>query len=174
MIVFGDVFLCLVVIIYLGFFLLFRRQELLDKWLVLCRGFQEILGLDDVVQVLKQKQKFVIMSLKKFLFFISVFFSFLFLLSFEFEQFQWDRDLKFQVKLVRLVGLFLRSRIYYFSCRWFLLFDFSNQVFIWLNLLFLEEIGCLILGFVEGRGKVRNNKYSVFQVFELFNIVSYL
>ncbi|XP_070482220.1 dynein heavy chain domain-containing protein 1 isoform X1 [Equus przewalskii] len=153
MTVFGDALLCSAAIIYLGPFPPLRRQELLDKWLALCRGFQETLGPDDVAQALKQKQKSVTMPLKKPLLSTSAPFSLLSLLSSESEQFQWDRDLKPQAKSARLAGLLLRSRTHYFSCRWPLLLDPSNQALIWLNPLPLEETGCLTPGPAEGRGK---------------------
>lgn len=174
MTVFGDALLCSAAIIYLGPFPPLRRQELLDKWLALCRGFQETLGPDDVAQALKQKQKSVTMPLKKPLLSTSAPFSLLSLLSSESEQFQWDRDLKPQAKSARLAGLLLRSRTHYFSCRWPLLLDPSNQALIWLNPLPLEETGCLTPGPAEGRGKARNNKHSVSQVSQLPNTVSHL
>lgn len=48
--VFGDVLLCSAAIIYLGPFLPQQHQELLEKWLCLCQGFEEALGLEGVTQ----------------------------------------------------------------------------------------------------------------------------
>ncbi|XP_059786957.1 dynein heavy chain domain-containing protein 1 isoform X6 [Balaenoptera ricei] len=151
--VFGDAVLCSAAISYLGPFPPMRRQELLDKWLALCRGCQEPLGPDDVAQALKQMQKSVITPPKKPLLSTCSPFSLLALLSSESEQLHWDRDLKPKAKSARLAGLLLRSHTHYFSCRWPLLLDPSNQALIWLNPLPLEEAGCLATGPTKGRGK---------------------
>ncbi|XP_035578888.1 dynein heavy chain domain-containing protein 1 [Zalophus californianus] len=158
--VFGDALLCSAAIIYLGPFPPVRRQELLDKWLALCRGFQETLGPDDVAQALKQKQKSVVVPPKNPLLSVRSPFSLLSLLSSESEQFQWDRDLKPQVKSARLAGLLLRSNTHYSSCRWPLVLDPSNQALIWLNPLPLQETRCLAPGPTECREKgfVRNQE----------------
>lgn len=160
MTVFGDALLCSAAIIYLGPFPPLRRQELLDKWLALCRGFRETLGPDDVAQALKQNQKSVTMPPKNSLLSIRSPFNLLSLLSSEAEQFQWDRDLKPQAKSARLAGLLLRSRTHYFSHRWPLLLDPSNQALIWLNPLPLEETRCLASGPTESRGKARDNNHN--------------
>uniref|UniRef100_A0A671E126 Dynein heavy chain domain-containing protein 1 n=1 Tax=Rhinolophus ferrumequinum TaxID=59479 RepID=A0A671E126_RHIFE len=146
MTVFGDALLCSAAIVYLGPFPPLRRQEILDKWLALCRGFQETLGPDDVAQALKQNQKSVTMPPEKPLLSTRSPFSLLSLLSSESEQLQWDRDLKPQAKSARLAGLLLRSRTHYFSCRWPLLLDPSNQALIWLNTLPREETRYLAPG----------------------------
>ncbi|KAF3830030.1 hypothetical protein GH733_001455, partial [Mirounga leonina] len=158
--VFGDALLCSAAIIYLGPFPPVRRQELLDKWLALCRGFQETLGPDDVAQALKQKQKSVVVPPKKPLLSVRSPFSLLSLLSSESEQFQWDRDLKPQAKSARLAGLLLRSNTHYSSCRWPLVLDPGNQALIWLNPLPLQETRCLAPGPTEYREKgfVRNQE----------------
>lgn len=148
---FGDALLCSAAIIYLGPFPALRRQELLDKWLALCRGFQEPLGPDDVAQALKQKQKSAIMPPKNPLLSTRSPFNLLTLLSSKSEQFQWDRDLKPQAKSARLAGLLLRSHTHYSSFRWPLLLDPSNQAPIWLNPLPLQETRCL----APGPGKVQ-------------------
>uniref|UniRef100_H0VLU3 Dynein heavy chain domain 1 n=1 Tax=Cavia porcellus TaxID=10141 RepID=H0VLU3_CAVPO len=139
MTVFGDALVCSAAIVYLGPFPPPRRLELLDKWLALCRGFQEPLGPDDVAQALKQKQKPIIMPPKNPLLPTRFPFSVLSLLSCSSEQHQWDRDLKPQVKSARLAGLLLRSCTHYHSCRWPLLLDPSNQALNWLSPLPLEE-----------------------------------
>ena len=157
---FGDAVLCSAAISYLGPFPPMRRQELLEKWRALCRGCQEPLGPDDVAQALKQMQKSVITPPKKPLLSTRSPFSLLALLSSESEQLQWDRDLKPQAKSARLAGLLLRSHTHYFSCRWPLLLDPSNQALIWLNPLPLEEAGCLATGPTKGRGKARDSKPS--------------
>lgn len=157
--VFGDALLCSAAITYLGPFPPVRRQELLDKWLALCRGFQETLGPDDVAQALKQKQKSVVVPPKNPLLSIRSPFSLLSLLSSESEQLQWDRDLKPQAKSARLAGLLLRSNSHYSSCRWPLVLDPSNQALIWLNPLPLQETRCLAPGPTECRGKARDNKH---------------
>ncbi|KAI5211765.1 Dynein Heavy Chain Domain-Containing Protein 1 [Manis pentadactyla] len=151
--VFGDAILCSAAITYLGPFPALRRQELLDKWLALCRGFQEPLGPDDVARALRQTEKSVAVLPKSPLLSICSPFSLLSLLSSESEQFQWDRDLKPQAKTARLAGLLLRSRSHYFSCRWPLLLDPNNQALIWLNPLPLEDSRYLAPGPTEGRGK---------------------
>ncbi|XP_053518807.1 dynein heavy chain domain-containing protein 1 [Artibeus jamaicensis] len=152
MTVFGDALLCSAAIIYLGPFPPVRRQELLAKWLALCRGFQETLGPDDVAQALKQNQKSVIVPPKKPLLSTHSPFSLLSLLSSESEQFQWDRDLKPQAKSARLAGLLLRSCTHYFSCRWPLVLDPSNQALIWLNPLPLEDTRCMAAVPTKGKG----------------------
>ncbi|XP_037695568.1 dynein heavy chain domain-containing protein 1 [Choloepus didactylus] len=149
--VFGDALLCSAAIVYLGPFSPLRRQELLDKWLALCRGFQEALGPDDLAQALTQKQKSVTTPEKPLLPTRSPF-SLFSLLSSDSEQHQWDRDMKPQVKSARLVGLLLRSRTHYHSCRWPLLLDPSNQALTWLNPLPLEENWCLVPVPSESRG----------------------
>nr|XP_040140779.1 dynein heavy chain domain-containing protein 1 isoform X1 [Ictidomys tridecemlineatus]XP_040140780.1 dynein heavy chain domain-containing protein 1 isoform X1 [Ictidomys tridecemlineatus] len=150
---FGDALLCSAAITYLGPFPPLRRQELLDKWLALCRGYQETLGPDDVAQALKQKQKSVIMPQKKPLLPTCSPFSILSLLSCESEQYQWDRDLKPQAKSAHLAGLLLGSSTHYYSCRWPLLLDPSNEALIWLNPLPLEDKRCLAQAPTEHRGK---------------------
>nr|XP_012641979.1 dynein heavy chain domain-containing protein 1 isoform X4 [Microcebus murinus] len=158
--VFGDALLRAAAITYLGPFPPLRRQELLDKWLALCRGFQEALGPDDVAQALKQKQIFVNMPPKKPLLPTRSSFSILSLMSSVSEQCQWDRELKPQAKSARLAGLLLRSTTHYSSCRWPLLLDPSNEALMWLNPLPLEENTGMV---PSGRGKrlVRNqNKES--------------
>lgn len=151
---FGDALLCSAAIIYLGPFPTFRRQELLDKWLALCRGYQEALGPDDVAKALKQKQKSVIMPPKIPLLPTRSPFSILSLLSCESEQYQWDRDLKPQAKSARVAGLLLRSFTHYYSCRWPLLLDPNNEALIWLNPLPLEDKRCLATPVpTEPRGK---------------------
>ncbi|KAB1272388.1 Dynein heavy chain domain-containing protein 1 [Camelus dromedarius] len=151
--VLGDALLCSAAVVYLGPFPPARRQELLDKWLALSRGCQETLGPDDVAQALKQTQKSVVMPPKNPLLSTRSPFSLLSLLSSKSQQFQWDRDLKPQAKSARLAGLLLRSHTHYFSCRWPLLLDPSNQALIWLNPLPLEETRCSAPGPTEGRGK---------------------
>ncbi|XP_054436597.1 dynein heavy chain domain-containing protein 1 [Pteronotus mesoamericanus] len=151
--VFGDALLCSAAIVYLGPFPPARRQELLAKWLALCSGFQETLGPDDVAQALKQNQKSVITPPKKTLLSTRSPFSLLSLLSSEPEQLQWDRDLKPQAKSARLAGLLLRSFTHYFSCRWPLVLDPSNQALIWLNPPPLEDTRCLTPVPTNGKGK---------------------
>ncbi|XP_070931274.1 dynein heavy chain domain-containing protein 1 isoform X8 [Macaca nemestrina] len=153
MTVFGDALLCSAAIIYLGPFPPLRRQELLDKWLALCRGFQEALGPDDVAQALKQKQKSVSIPPKKPLLATHSPFNILSLLSSASEQYQWDGNLKPQAKSAHLAGLLLRSPTHYSSCRWPLLLDPSNQALMWLDPLPLAENGCLAPAPTEGRGK---------------------
>ncbi|KAK2100806.1 Dynein heavy chain domain-containing protein 1 [Saguinus oedipus] len=153
MTVFGDTLLCSAAIIYLGPFPPLRRQELLDKWLALCGGFQEALGPDDVAQALKQKQKSVSMPPKNPLLATRSPFSILSLLSSESEQHQWDQNLKPEAKSARLAGLLLRSPTHYRSCRWPLLLDPSNQALMWLDPLPEEENRCLAPAPAEGRGK---------------------
>ncbi|XP_012580518.1 PREDICTED: dynein heavy chain domain-containing protein 1 [Condylura cristata] len=159
--VFGDALLCSAAITYLGHFPTQRRQEILDKWLALCRGFQESLGPDDMAQALKQHQKSgndvppptPLLSTRTP-------FNLLFLLSSKSEQFQWDRDLKPQAKSARLAGLFLRSRTHYHSCRWPLLLDPSNQALIWLDPLPLEETKSTGPDDgPRGRGKARDRQH---------------
>ncbi|XP_057605338.1 dynein heavy chain domain-containing protein 1 [Hippopotamus amphibius kiboko] len=151
--VFGDAVLCSAAVSYLGPFPPMRRQELLDKWLALCGGCQEPLGPDDVARALKQMQKSVITLPEKPLLSTRSPFSLLSLLSSESEQLRWDRDLKPQGKSARLAGLLLRSHTHYFSRRWPLLLDPSNQALIWLNPLPLEDAGCLATDPTKGRGK---------------------
>nr|XP_035121530.2 dynein heavy chain domain-containing protein 1 isoform X6 [Callithrix jacchus] len=153
MTVFGDALLCSAAIIYLGPFPPLRRQELLDKWLALCGGFQEPLGPDDVAQALKQKQKSVSMPPKNPLLATRSPFSILSLLSSESEQHQWDQNLKPEAKSARLAGLLLRSPTHYRSCRWPLLLDPSNQALMWLDPLPEEENRCFAPAPAEGRGK---------------------
>lgn len=153
MTVFGDALLCSAAIIYLGPFPPLRRQELLDKWLALCRGFQEALGPDDVAQALKQKQKSVSIPPKKPLLATHSPFNILSLLSSASEQYQWDGNLKPQAKSAHLAGLLLRSPTHYSSCRWPLLLDPSNQALMWLDPLPLAENRCLAPAPTEGRGK---------------------
>nr|XP_021530783.1 dynein heavy chain domain-containing protein 1 isoform X2 [Aotus nancymaae] len=153
MTVFGDALLCSAAIIYLGPFPPLRRQELLDKWLALCGGFQVVLGPDDVAQALKQKQKSVSMPPKNPLLATHSPFSILSLLSSESEQHQWDQNLKPEAKSARLAGLLLRSPTHCRSCRWPLLLDPSNQALIWLDPLPQEENRCLAPAPAEGRGK---------------------
>ncbi|XP_039074792.1 LOW QUALITY PROTEIN: dynein heavy chain domain-containing protein 1 [Hyaena hyaena] len=153
---FGDALLCSAAVVYLGPFPALRRQELLDKWLALCRGFQEPLGPDDVAQALKQKQKSAMVPPKNPLLSTRSPFNLLTLLSSKSEQFQWDRDLKPQAKSARLAGLLLRSRTHSSSCRCPLLLDPSNQAPIWLNPLPLQETRCLAPG--PGMGFVRNQE----------------
>lgn len=172
--VFGDAVLCSAAISYLGPFPPMRRQELLDKWLALCRGCEEPLGPDDVAQALKQMQKSVITPPKKALLSTRSPFSLLALLSSESEQLQWDRDLKPQAKSARLAGLLLRSYTHYFSCRWPLLLDPSNQALTWLNPLPLEEAGCSATGPTKDRGKARESKHSASWVSELPNTLSHM
>ncbi|XP_029421420.1 dynein heavy chain domain-containing protein 1 isoform X6 [Nannospalax galili] len=131
MTVFGDALLCAAAVMYLGPFPPQRRKELLDKWLSVCRGFQEDLDADDIAQELKQKS--VSKPPKTPLLPTRVPFRILSLLSCKSEQHQWDRDLKPQAKSARLAGLLLRSHIHYHSRRWPLLLDPSNQALVWLN-----------------------------------------
>lgn len=163
----GDALLCSAAIVYLGPFPPLRRQELLDKWLALCRGSQEPLNPDDVAQVLKQKQRSVVMPPKNPLLSTRSPFSLLSLLSSGSEQCQWDRDLKPQAKSARLAGLLLRSHTHYSSCRWPLLLDPSNQALIWLNPLPLQETRCLAPGPTECRGKARDNVHNISRASEL-------
>ncbi|EDM18014.1 rCG39998 [Rattus norvegicus] len=107
-----------------------RRQELLEKWLSLCQGFEEALDPDDVAQALRQKS---VRVSKNPLLPTRTPFRILTLLSCGSEQHQWDRDLKPQAKSARLLGLLLRSHIHFSSSRWPLLLDPSNQAIIWLN-----------------------------------------
>ncbi|XP_061236540.1 dynein heavy chain domain-containing protein 1 isoform X3 [Bos javanicus] len=160
--VLGDTLLCSAAINYLGPFPPVRRQELLDKWLALCRGCQEPLGPDDVAQALKQMQKSVARLPKNPLLSIRSPFSLVSLLSSESEQFQWDRDKKPQAKSARLAALLLRSCTHYFSCRWPLLLDPGNEALIWLKPLPLEEAGRLATSPTNGTGKgfKRNKKES--------------
>ncbi|KAM4846327.1 dynein heavy chain domain-containing protein 1 [Thomomys bottae] len=141
MTMFGDALLCSAAIIYLGPFPPPRRREMLEKWLALCRGFQEALGPDDVAQALKQKS--VIMPPKVPLLPTRCPFRILSLLSCEAEQFKWDRDQKPQARSARLIGLLLRSRTHYYSCRWPLLLDSSKQALTWLDPLPMKENICL-------------------------------
>jgi hypothetical protein len=150
---FGDALLCSAAIIYLGPFPRLRRQELMDKWLALCRGCQEALGPDDIAQALKQES--VVMPPKMPLLPTSCPFRILSLLSCESEQYQWDRDQKPQAKTARFVGLLLRSCSHYYSCRWPLLLDRSNQAPIWLNPLPLEDNRFLAPVRIEDIGKSR-------------------
>lgn len=136
-----------------------RRQELLDKWLALCRGCPEPLGPDDVAQALKHVQKPVTKPPRNPLLSTRSPFSLLSSLSSESEQFQWDRALKPQAKSARLAALLLRSRTHYSSCRWPLLLDPSHQAPIWLNPLPPEEAGCLAPGTRGGRGEAGPSKY---------------
>ncbi|XP_075827899.1 dynein heavy chain domain-containing protein 1 isoform X4 [Microtus pennsylvanicus] len=129
--VFGDALLCSAAIVYLGPFPPQRRQELLEKWLSLCQGFEEALEPDDVAQTLKQKS--VGVPPKNPLVPTCTPFRILTLLSCGSEQQEWDRDLKPQARSARLLGLLLRSHIYYRSYRWPLLLDPSNQALAWLN-----------------------------------------
>ncbi|XP_016072738.1 PREDICTED: dynein heavy chain domain-containing protein 1 [Miniopterus natalensis] len=167
MTVFGDALLCSAAITYLGPFPPLRRQELLAKWLALCRGFQETLGPDDVAQALKKNQKSVITPPKRPLLSTRTPFSLLALLSSESEQFQWDTDLKPQAKSARLAGLLLRSHTHYYSCRWPLVLDPSKQALIWLNPLPLEHTRCLSPAPTKGRGKARGNNHNASRVSEL-------
>nr|KAF6324397.1 dynein heavy chain domain 1 [Myotis myotis] len=153
MTVYGDALLCSAAIVYLGPFPPLRRQELLAKWLAVCKGFQETLGPDDVAQALKQNQKSVITPPKTPLLSTCSPFSLLYLLSSESEQFQWDRDRKPRAKSARLAGLLLRSFTHYFSCRWPLVLDPSKQVLNWLNPLPLEHTRCMAPVPTKGRGK---------------------
>uniref|UniRef100_H0XJH8 Dynein heavy chain domain-containing protein 1 n=1 Tax=Otolemur garnettii TaxID=30611 RepID=H0XJH8_OTOGA len=147
--VFGDALLCSAAITYLGPFPPLRRQELLDKWLALCRGFQEASGPDDVAQALKQKQKLVNMPPpKKPLLPICTPFNILSLMSSVSEQHQWDQDQKPQAKSARLAAVLLKSTMHYTSFSWLLLLDPSNQALGWLNT--LEENRSLTS---VGRGK---------------------
>lgn len=168
--VLGDTLLCSAAINYLGPFPPVRRQELLDKWLALCRGCQEPLGPDDVAQALKQMQKSVTRLPKNPLLSIRSPFSLVSLLSSESEQFQWDRDMKPQAKSARLAALLLRSRTHYFSCRWPLLLDPGNEALIWLKPLPLEEAGCLATSPTNGTGKSRDNKL----ISELLNTLGHM
>ncbi|XP_048217210.1 dynein heavy chain domain-containing protein 1 [Perognathus longimembris pacificus] len=140
MTLFGDALLCSAAVIYLGPFPPPKRWELLNKWLALCRGFQEALGPNDVAQALKQKA--VIAPPKIPLLATRRPFRILSLLSCEAEQFQWDRDQKPQARSARLIGLLLRSHTHYYSCRWPLLLDSSKQALIWLDPLPVEENVC--------------------------------
>ncbi|XP_076969933.1 dynein heavy chain domain-containing protein 1 isoform X10 [Tamandua tetradactyla] len=158
--VFGDALLCSAAIVYLGPFPPLRRQELLDKWLALCRGFQEDLGPDDIAQALMQKHKSVSVPQKPLLPTRSPF-SLLSLLSSDSEQHQWDRDMKPQAKSARLAGLLLRSRTHYHSCRWPLLLDPSYQALTWLNPLPLEENWPLVSAPSEVRGNGLMRKQDV-------------
>lgn len=158
MTLFGDILLCSAAIVYLGPFPPLRRQELLDKWLALCRGYQETLCPDDVAQTLKQGQKSVSKPPKNPLLPVSSPFSILSLLSSESEQYQWDRELKPQPKSARLAGLLLRSRTHYNSCRWPLLLDPSNQALMWLNPLPLEETGDLAQPPTKDTGEAKDDK----------------
>ncbi|KAM9658950.1 dynein heavy chain domain-containing protein 1 [Trichechus inunguis] len=143
MTVFGDALLCSAAIVYLGPFPPSRRQELLNKWLALCKGFQETLGPDDVAQALKKRQKSVTMPKNPLLPTHSPF-SLLSLLSSDCEQRQWDRDMKPQAKSARVAGLLLRSCTRYYSCRWPLLLDPSSQALTWLDPLPPEENSSLV------------------------------
>lgn len=167
MTVYGDALLCSAAIVYLGPFPPLRRQELLAKWLAVCKGFQETLGPDDVAQALKQNQKSVITPPKTPLLSTCSPFSLLSLLSSESEQFQWDRDLKPRAKSARLAGLLLRSYTHYFSCRWPLVLDPSKQALNWLNPLPLEHTRCMAPVPTKGRGKAADNNHSVSRVSEL-------
>nr|XP_045002071.1 dynein heavy chain domain-containing protein 1 [Jaculus jaculus] len=135
--VFGDALLCSAAIVYLGPFPPPRRQELLHKWLAVCRGSQEDLGPDDIARALQQAsagrppQSPLLLTRSPF--------RILDLLSYGSEQHQWDRDLKPQAKSARLAGLLLRSHMHSYSCRWPLLLDPSNQALVWLNPLPGEE-----------------------------------
>lgn len=164
---FGDALLCSAAIVYLGPFPPLRRQELLAKWLALCKGFQETLGPDDVAQALKQNQKPVIVPSKKPLLPTCSSFSLLSLLSSESEQFQWDRDLKPQAKSARLAALLLRSRTHYFNCRWPLVLDPNKQALMWLNPLPQEHARLLAPGPTEDRGNARDDDHSVSRASEL-------
>lgn len=158
--------MCSAAIIYLGPFPPVRRQELLDKWLALCRGFQETLGPDDVAQAWKQMKKSVVMPPKNPLLSIRSPFSLLSLLSSESEQLQWDRDLKPQAKSARLAGLLLRSNTHYSSCRWPLVLDPDNQALIWLNPLPQQETRSLVPDPTEHRGKARDDEHNTSRVSE--------
>ncbi|CAH6792870.1 dynein heavy chain domain-containing protein 1 [Phodopus roborovskii] len=149
--VFGDALLCSAAIVYLGPFPPRRRQELLEKWLSLCQGFEEPLAPDDVAQALKQKS--VGVPPKNPLVPTCSPFRILTLLSCGSEQQQWDRDLKPQAKSARLLGLMLRSHIHFSSCRWPLLLDPSNQALIWLNPLPLKQDKLLEPPSKENRAK---------------------
>lgn len=148
--VFGDALLCSAAIIYLGPFPPQRRQELLEKWLSLCQGFEEALDPDDVAQALRQKSVGVP---KNPLLPTSTPFRILTLLSCGSEQHQWDRDLKPQAKSARLLGLLLRSHIHFSSARWPLLLDPSNQATIWLNPLPPKQNKSLETFPTESRGR---------------------
>lgn len=149
--VFGDALLCSAAIIYLGPFPPLRRQEILDKWLTLCQGYEETLGPDDVAQTIRQKQN-PSLPPKALLSTCSPF-NLLTLMSSESEQFQWDRDLKPQAKSARVVGLLIRSHSHYYSCRWPLLLDPSYQALIWLKPLPLEEMKTLDFSPDKSRAK---------------------
>ncbi|XP_055972341.1 dynein heavy chain domain-containing protein 1 [Sorex fumeus] len=151
--IFGDALLCSAAIIYLGPFPPLRRQEILDKWLALCQGYQETLGPDDVAQAIKPKQD--VSMPPKVLLSTRCPFNLLSLMSSESEQFQWDRDLKPQAKSARVAGLLVRSHSHYHSCRWPLLLDPSHQALIWLKPLPLEGMTTLDSSSGELRGKSR-------------------
>ncbi|KAM6158477.1 LOW QUALITY PROTEIN: dynein heavy chain domain-containing protein 1 [Rhynchocyon petersi] len=142
--VLGDALLCSAALVYLGPFPPVRRQELLDKWLALCGGFQETLGPDDIERALKQKLQKPITAPKNPLLPTHSPFRLLSLLSSDCEQHQWDRARKPEAKSARLAGLLLRSQTHYHSCRWPLLLDPSNQALIWLNPSPLEENSSLV------------------------------
>ncbi|KAM5248505.1 LOW QUALITY PROTEIN: dynein heavy chain domain-containing protein 1 [Ctenodactylus gundi] len=147
--VLGDTLLCSAAITYLGPFPPPRRQELLDKWLALCRGFQEDLGPDDVAQALDQKS--VIVPSMSPLLPTRFPFNILYLMSCATEKYHWDPYLKPEAKSAQLAGLILRSYTHYYSCRWPLLLDPSNQALIWLSPLPLEENKCLVPAPTEDR-----------------------
>lgn len=127
----GDALLCSAAIVYLGPFPPQRRQELLEKWLSLCQGFEEALAPDDVAQARRQKPVGVPSNTP--LLPTRTPFNIFTLLGSGSEQHQWDRDRKPQAKSARLVGLLLLSLINDNSCRWPLLLDPSNQALLWLN-----------------------------------------
>ncbi|ERE80223.1 dynein heavy chain domain-containing protein 1 [Cricetulus griseus] len=151
--VFGDALLCSAAIVYLGPFPPQRRQELLEKWLSLCQGFEEALEPDDVAQAMKQKS--VRVTPKNPLVPTCSPFRILSLLSCGPEHHQWDRDKRPQAKSARLLGLLLRSHIHFNSCRWPLLLDPSNQALIWLNPLPLKEDKLLATPSKERRAEHR-------------------
>ncbi|XP_055453428.1 dynein heavy chain domain-containing protein 1 [Psammomys obesus] len=129
--VFGDALLCSAAAVYLGPLPPQRRQELLEKWLSLCQGFEEALAPDDVAQA--RRQKSVGAPPNTPLLPTRTPFKIFTLLGSGSEQHQWDRDRRPQAKSARLAGLLLLSHINYNGYRWPLLLDPGNQALIWLS-----------------------------------------
>lgn len=136
----GDALLIAAAVTYLGPFPPVRREELLEKWQMLCAGARISLGPDDVSRLLQKELPCPgTASCRSPLLMVQQPFNLVSLLSTAREQRIWDRVHRPKDQESRLAALLLLSNTHARAHRWPLLVDPDRQSLVWLLMASLEE-----------------------------------